>query len=51
MKANNFILVSIELIVFASGCTKKQMAQVVYNGVKSGECMKTHGTALYDSNQ
>ena len=51
MKAKSFILISIVLILFTSGCTKKQMAQVVYDSVKSDECMKRHGTALCGSNQ
>ena len=38
------------LILLTSGCTTKQMAQVVYDTVKSDECMKTHGTALCGSN-
>ena len=38
------------LIVVTSGCTTKQIAQVVYDSVKSGECMKKQGKALCDPN-
>ena len=37
------------LIIFTSGCTTKQIAQVVYDSVKSDECMKTQGKALCDN--
>lgn len=46
----NFILISILLILFSSGCTTKQIAQVVYDSVKSDECIKTQGKAICDSN-
>jgi flavodoxin len=46
----NFILISILLILFSSGCTTKQIAQVVYDSVKSDECIKTQGKAICDPN-
>ena len=46
MKTKIFILISIVLIVVTSGCTTKQIAQVVYDAVKSDECMKTQGKSL-----
>jgi len=52
VKTKIFILFTIGLIIFTSGCTTKQIAQVVYDSVKSDECMKKKGESLCDfSNQ
>jgi outer membrane lipoprotein-sorting protein len=51
MRTKKFILISIMLILFVGGCTTKKIAQVVYDSVKSGECMKTQGKALCDPNK
>ena len=50
METKKFILASIVLILFSSGCTTKQIAQVVYDSVKSDECMKKQGKGSCDLN-
>ena len=50
MATKKLILISIVLILFSSGCTTKQIAQVVYDSVKADECTKKQGKALCDLN-
>jgi hypothetical protein len=46
VKARQFILMCVVLIFFVNGCTTKQITQVIYDSVKSNECMKTQGKTL-----